>query len=170
MSDPAPHDALPELLISAGLLTATEADVLPPTAFAAMLRDPYRLTTPIDRLLPAPALRWGWQRSEAEGFCRWVRCVLQSRFGVTLEIAPELGPDGAPILLRLRLGENEAVCDWAYLNEARWMGAFGTIAGRLLRPRGIEALELETGDLDTVLLFCWSATSERLRTWLPVAV
>ncbi|MCX6022433.1 MAG: hypothetical protein NTZ05_12030 [Chloroflexi bacterium] len=66
------------------------------------------------------------------------------------------------MLLRLRLGAREEVVDWAYLNSARWIGSFCTMAARLLAPRGVTALELETGDLDTVMLFCRSSVAEEI--------
>ena len=142
------------LLVAGGILTPLEAEGLSPETASRIARDPYALTISLSDL-PAPALRWRWQPERAPAFCSWVQDVLRTRFDVALEVTAE--PDSDPVLLRLRLGGRDEVVDWAYLNSARWIGSFCTMAARLLAPRGVTALELETGDLDTVILFCRSS-------------
>lgn len=154
------------LLVRAGLLTPDEAAAAPSDFPTRVRRDPYALTVPL-RQLPPPALRWRWEPERAPEFCRWASDALRTRFGIPLTVSAE--PEDAPALLRLRLDGGAEVVDWAYLNSARWMGSFCTIAGRLLAPHGLEALELETGDFDTVLLFCRSSVAEEVRSVLPIA-
>jgi hypothetical protein len=68
----------------------------------------------------------------------------------------------------LQDGQQEQ-CDWRYLNESRWMGAFCTIANRLLASTDITALCLETGWLDTVLVFSHKYAVQELLNWFPQA-
>lgn len=162
-----PKDAaILELLVRGGMLTPGEAAALPGGFSARVYRDPYALTEAVSEL-PPPALRWRWETECGAAFCRWVEDALAQRFGIPLKAMAE--PETRPALLRLRLDGREEVVDWAYLNSAQWMGSFCTIAARLLLPRGIAAVELETGDLDTVVLFCRSEITEELREVLPVA-
>jgi sirohydrochlorin cobaltochelatase len=74
-----------------------------------------------------------------------------------------------PQYLLMTLGERQERCDWRYLNQNRWMGAFCTIADRLLRPIGVTALSLETGWFDTVVVFCRSDYAEEILRWFPEA-
>jgi hypothetical protein len=67
----------------------------------------------------------------------------------------------------LQLGEQQERCDWQYLNHNRWMGAFCTIAERLLLPSGVSVLNLETGWFDTVLVFCRTGYTEEIVRWFP---
>jgi hypothetical protein len=47
------------------------------------------------------------------------------------------------------------------------MGAFCTIAERLLLPSGVSVLNLETGWFDTVLVFCRTGYTEEIVRWFP---
>ncbi|TMC24656.1 MAG: sirohydrochlorin chelatase [Chloroflexi bacterium] len=67
------------------------------------------------------------------------------------------------------LGEQQERCDWRYLNANHWMGAFCTIADRLLSKVGVTALCLETGWFDTVVVFCRSDSAAEIARWFPEA-
>lgn len=159
-------DAVVGLLVAGGVLTQHEVADLPAGFSSRVRRDPYALTELVSAL-PPPALRWGWQPERAAAFCQWVETTLDQRFAIPFRVVAER--EGAPALLRLQLDGREEIVDWAYLNSARWMGSFCTMAARLLAKRGVEAIEMETGDLDTVVLFCRSNVAEELREVMPIA-
>ncbi len=134
---------------------------------AALL--PYLLTA-MPGQPPTAALRWDFDSRRVREFADWCTTILQERFGITWQIIyededPHLGPQ----VLHIRQGELQERCDWRYLNESHWMGAFCTIANRLLEPTGITALCLETGWFDTVLVCCHKQYAEELLNWFPEA-
>jgi hypothetical protein len=119
---------------------------------------------------PTAALRWDFDSRRARDFANWCMTALRERFGITWQIEykdedVQLGP---PFLYILQDGQQEQ-CDWRYLNESRWMGAFCTIANRLLASTDITALCLETGWLDTVLVFSHKYAVQELLNWFPQA-
>jgi hypothetical protein len=128
---------------------------------------PYLLTA-MPGQPPTAALRWDFDSSRVREFADWCTTVLRERFGITWQIVYEdedvqLGP---PSLRILQNGLQEQ-CDWRYLNQSHWIGAFCTIANRLLEPAGITALSLETGWFDTVIVFCRRNYAEELLNWFP---
>jgi hypothetical protein len=119
---------------------------------------------------PTAALRWEFDSRRVREFADWCTTVLRERFGINWQIVYEdedaqLGPQSLCII---QDGRQER-CDWRYLNQSHWMGAFCTIADRLLEPLGITALCLETGWFDTVVLFCRKNYAEELLNWFPEA-
>jgi sirohydrochlorin cobaltochelatase len=119
---------------------------------------------------PTAALRWDFDSCRVRQFADWCTTVLRERFGITWQIVYEdedaqLGPQSLCII---QDGRQEQ-CDWRYLNQNHWIGAFCTIANRLLEPAGISALSLETGWFDTVIVFCRKHYAEELLNWFPEA-
>ncbi|HTK10469.1 MAG TPA: sirohydrochlorin chelatase [Ktedonobacteraceae bacterium] len=130
---------------------------------------PYLLTTAPGHVSTA-ALRWEWNSQDAHAFARWCMETLDKRFGINWQVEceeddPQLGPQ----YLRMTLGEQQERCDWRYLNQNHWMGAFCTIADRLLKSVGITVLSLETGWFDTVVAFCRSSQAAEILRWFPEA-
>ncbi len=128
---------------------------------------PYVLTA-MPGHTPTAALRWDFDSRRAHEFATWCMATLRERFGISWQIECEdedaqLGPH----YLRITLDEHQERCDWRYLNQNHWMGAFCTIADRLLEPMGLTALSLETGWFDTVILFCRSSHAEDILGWFP---
>lgn len=116
------------------------------------------------------ALRWDWDTRKVDWFARWCERALAGRFGVTWQVRGDNLTSGgdAEYLLLTRDGQTER-CDWRYLNQHRWAGAFCAIAERLLRPVGIAALELETGWFDVVICFCAATSADELSGWFAEA-
>ncbi len=130
---------------------------------------PYLLTA-MPGYPPTTAFRWEFESHRAREFAHWCTSALRERFGINWQIVYEeedeqLGPQSLCIIQ----GERQERCDWRYLNQCHWMGAFCTIANRLLEPMGITALCLETGWFDTVIVFCRKQCSEELLKWFPEA-
>lgn len=128
---------------------------------------PYVLTA-MPGHTPTAALRWDFDSRRAHEFATWCIATLRERFGISWQIECEdedaqLGPH----YLRITLDEHQERCNWRYLNQNHWMGAFCTIADRLLEPMGLTALSLETGWFDTVILFCRSSHAEAILSWFP---
>jgi sirohydrochlorin cobaltochelatase len=119
---------------------------------------------------PTAALRWDFDSRRIREFADWCTTTLRERFGINWQIVYEdedaqLGPQ---TLCILQDGLQEQ-CDWRYLNQNHWMGAFCTIANRLLEPTGITALCLETGWFDTVIVLCRKSHAQELLNWFPEA-
>jgi len=119
---------------------------------------------------PTAALRWDFDSRRVREFVDWCTIALRERFGINWQIVYEdedvqLGPQS----LRILQDGLQEQCDWGYLNQNHWMGAFCTIANRLLEPSGITALCLETGWFDTVIVFCRKNYAEELLNWFPEA-
>jgi sirohydrochlorin cobaltochelatase len=119
---------------------------------------------------PTAALRWDFDSRRVREFVDWCTIALRERFGINWQIVYEgedvqLGPQS----LRILQDGLQEQCDWRYLNQNHWMGAFCTIANRLLEPSGITALCLETGWFDTVIVFCRKNYAEELLNWFPEA-
>jgi hypothetical protein len=130
---------------------------------------PYLLTAMPGHVSTA-ALRWDWDSHSAQEFARWCMETLRERFGISWRVdCEEEDPQLGPHYLRMTLGEQQEYCDWRYLNRNHWMGAFCTIADRLLGPVGVTALSLETGWFDTVVVFCRSDYAEEMLRWFPEA-
>lgn len=130
---------------------------------------PYVLTALPGHALTA-ALRWDWDSQRASEFAGWCVTTLRERFGINWQIDCEQeDPQSGPHYLRMTLGEQQERCDWRYLNQNHWMGAFCTIADRLLGPAGVMALCLETGWFDTVVVFCRRSHAEEILRWFPEA-
>jgi hypothetical protein len=128
---------------------------------------PYILTALPDQPATA-ALRWDWQEQNVHLFIDWCTQVLRERFALDIQITSEdEDAQHTPRYIRLQLGEQQERCDWQYLNQNRWMGAFCTIAERLLLPSGVSVLNLETGWFDTVLVFCRTGYTEEIVRWFP---
>jgi sirohydrochlorin cobaltochelatase len=167
-------DAIQECVVGAGIMDAQEireafsalrgerkirSDVLPPYILTAMPGH-----------VPTAALRWDWDSSRAREFAAWCTETLQERFNIDWQIDFEDEEEQqGPHYLRMTLGERQEQCDWRYLNQNRWMGAFCTIANRLLNREGLTALSLETGWFDTVVVFCRSSHAEELLHQFPEA-
>jgi hypothetical protein len=134
------------------------SDVLPPYILTAM-----------PGYAPTAALRWDWDSSRVREFAAWCKKTLRERFHIDWQIDWEDEEEQQPHYLRMTLGEQQERCDWRYLNQNRWMGAFCTIANRLLNREGLTALCLETGWFDTVVVFCRSSHVEELLNWFPEA-
>ncbi|GAC1401426.1 MAG: hypothetical protein NVSMB49_15870 [Ktedonobacteraceae bacterium] len=137
----------------------TPTDTLPPYVLLALPEHP-----------PTAALRWDWESRHANEFVTWCMEAVQNRFGVHWHVVYEdedasLGPH----YLRMTLNGRQERCDWHYLNRSHWMGAFCTIADRLLGPVGLTALSLETGWFDTVVVFCRKSHAEEVLHWFPEA-
>jgi sirohydrochlorin cobaltochelatase len=119
---------------------------------------------------PTAALRWEFDSRRAREFTDWCITALRERFGINWQMVYEdedaqLGPH----YLRIIQDGHQERCDWRYLNQSHWMGAFCTIANRLLESRGITVLCLETGWFDTVIVFCRKEYAEELLNWFPEA-
>ncbi len=119
---------------------------------------------------PTAALRWEFDSRRAREFADWCTTALRERFGINWQMVYEdedaqLGPH----YLRIIQDGHQERCDWRYLNQSHWMGAFCTIANRLLESMGITALCLETGWFDTVIVFCRKKYAEELLNWFPEA-
>ena len=150
-----------------------------PTGVALM---PYLLTA-MPGQPPTTAFRWEFDSHRTREFADWCTTALRERFGINWQIvyeetdverdkpnpyAPRDGGKPDPYLCIIQ-GEHQERCDWRYLNQSHWMGAFCTIANRLLEPMGITALCLETGWFDTVIVFCRKQYAEELLNWFPEA-
>jgi sirohydrochlorin cobaltochelatase len=130
---------------------------------------PYILTA-MPGQVPTTALRWDFDSRRVREFADWCTTALRERFGINWQIVyededVELGPQSLCIVQ----GGMQEQCDWRYLNQSHWMGAFCTIANRLLEPADITALCLETGWFDTVIVFCRKNYAEELLNWFPEA-
>ena len=150
-------------------LTAQQRKQRKKKAQADMALMPYILTA-MPGQPPTAALRWEFDSRRAREFADWCTTALRERFGINWQIVCEdedaqLGPQSLCIIQ----GGRQERCDWRYLNQSHWMGAFCTIADRLLEPRGITALCLETGWFDTVIVFCRKDYAEELLSWFPEA-
>lgn len=130
---------------------------------------PYLLTA-LPSHAPTAALRWDWNSRRDREFVQWCMETLQKHFGINwhIDCEEENAQLGPRYLLMTREAQQER-CDWRYLNQNRWMGAFCTIANRLLQPVGVTALSLETGWFDTVIVFCRSDSVEEILRWFPEA-
>jgi sirohydrochlorin cobaltochelatase len=116
------------------------------------------------------AFRWAFESQRAREFADWCTTALRERLGINWQIVYEDEDEQqGPQSLCIIQGERQERCDWRYLNQSHWMGAFCTIANRLLEPMGITALCLETGWFDTVIVFCRKQYAEELLTWFPEA-
>jgi hypothetical protein len=130
---------------------------------------PYLLTAQPGHVFTG-ALRWDWDSHRAHEFATWCMETLQARFGISWQVdCEEEGAQPGPRYLRMTLREQQERCDWRYLNQNHWMGAFCTIADRLLKPVGITVLSLETGWFDTVVAFCRTDYAEEILRWFPEA-
>jgi sirohydrochlorin cobaltochelatase len=152
--------------ITAALTAQQEKQSKKKTETALM---PYILTA-IPGQSPTAALRWDFDSCRHREFADWCVTVLRERFGIIWQIEYEnedaqLGPQS----LRILQDGRQEQCDWRYLNQSHWMGAFCTIANRLLEPMGITTLCLETGWFDTVVVFCRKNAAEELLNWFPEA-
>jgi sirohydrochlorin cobaltochelatase len=173
--DHASWQEVQECIVSAGIMDAQEireafsalrserkvhSDVLPPYILTAMPGH-----------TPTAALRWDWDSNRVNEFAQWCMQTLRQRFQIDWQIDWEGEEEGqqGPRYLRMTLGERQERCDWHYLNQNRWMGAFCTIANRLLNQKGLTVLSLETGWFDTVVVFCRSSNAEALLNWFPEA-
>ncbi|GAC1430432.1 MAG: hypothetical protein NVS4B1_25120 [Ktedonobacteraceae bacterium] len=119
---------------------------------------------------PTAAFRWNWESCHTRAFTTWCMDAVRARFGVHWQVKYEdddarLGPH----YLHMILGGQHEQCDWQYLNQSHWMGAFCTIANRLLDSGGLTALSLETGWFDTVVVFCRKSYAEEVLHWFPEA-
>jgi sirohydrochlorin cobaltochelatase len=172
--DHASWQEIQECIVGAGIMDAQEAR----EAFSALRSErklhsavlpPYILTA-MPGHAPTAALRWDWDSQRAREFAEWCMQALRQRFHIDWQIDWE-GEEGKkePHYLRMTLDEQQERCDWRYLNQNRWMGAFCTIANRLLNPKGLTVLSLETGWFDTVVVFCRSSHVEALLNWFPEA-
>jgi hypothetical protein len=150
-------------------LTAQQRKQRKKKAQPEMIPMPYILTA-MPGQPPTAALRWEFDSRCTREFVDWCTTSLRERFGINWQIEYEdedaqLGPQS----LRIIQGERQERCDWHYLNQSHWMGAFCTIADRLLEPLGITALSLETGWFDTVVVFCRKQYADELLNWFPEA-
>ncbi len=167
-------DALRECVTAAGITNRQEiTDAL--TIWQRKSRaqldtpPPYLLTAQPGHVSTA-ALRWDWDSHRAHEFSRWCIETLHERFGISWRVdCEEEDAQLGPHYLRMTLGEQQERCDWRYLNQNHWMGAFCTIADRLLRSIGVTALSLETGWFDTVVAFCRNDYAEEMLRWFPEA-
>ena len=171
-----PHDAwkaLRECITAAGIMDMreiTDALAVWQSKHKAQMDTaltPYILTARPEHT-PTAALRWDFDSRRAHEFAIWCMATLRARFGIRWQIecedeAAQMGPH----YLRITLGEHQERCDWRYLNQNHWMGAFCTIADRLLEPVGLTALSLETGWFDTVVMFCRRSHAEEMLRWFP---
>ncbi len=119
---------------------------------------------------PTAALRWDWESRRAHEFTTWCVDTTRERFGIQwqVECEDEDARQG-PHYLRMTLDRQQERCDWHYLNQSHWMGAFCTIANRLLNTVGLTALSLETGWFDTVVAFSRTSHAEEVLHWFPEA-
>lgn len=170
-----PTDPLAELrqsVVKAGIMTHEEIERAVQDWYRKRkawtnVPPPYLLTALPGQPATA-ALRWDWQEQNVHVFIDWCTQVLRERFGLDVQITCEdEEAQHAPRFMRLQLGEQQELCDWQYLNQNRWMGAFCTIAERLLLPSGVSVLNLETGWFDTVLVFCRTEYVEEIERWFP---
>jgi sirohydrochlorin cobaltochelatase len=167
-------DALRECVTAAGITNREEITAAlihwQSTSRAQLDAPPPYLLTALPGHTPTAALRWDWDSQRAREFVQWCMETLQERFGISWRVEYEEGVSqpGSQYLLMI-LGEQQERCDWRYLNQNHWMGAFCTIANRLLRPAGITALSLETGWFDTVIAFCRNDHAEEILRWFPEA-
>lgn len=172
--DHADWQEVQECVVGAGIMDVQEIR----EAFSALRSErkvhsdvlpPYILTA-IPGHGPTAALRWDWDSSRAHEFAEWCMQILRQRFSIDWQIDWEGEEEQqGPHYLRMTLGEQQERCDWRYLNQNRWMGAFCTIANRLLNQKGLTVLSLETGWFDTVVVFCRSSHAEELLNWFPEA-
>lgn len=163
-----------ECIVNAGIMDGQEIR----EAFSALRSErkvrsdalpPYILTA-MPGHEPTAALRWDWDSSRASEFAEWCMQTLRQRFQIDWQIDWEGEEETqGPHYLHMTLGEQQERCDWRYLNQSRWMGAFCTIANRLLNQKGLTVLSLETGWFDTVVVFCRSSQAEELLNWFPEA-
>lgn len=166
--------ALCECVTAAGIMDRQEITAAltayqqkPRKQKAALPLMPYLLTA-MPEQPPTTALRWDFDSRRTREFVDWCTTVLRERFGIMWQIVYEdedvqLGPQ----FLRILQNEQQEQCNWRYLNQNHWIGAFCTIANRLLEPAGITALSLETGWFDTVIVFCRKHYAEELLNWFP---
>ena len=170
-----PDDPLKELrqsVVDAGIMTLGEVEPAVQDWYRkrkawTKVPPPYLLTA-VPGQPATSALRWDWQEKNVQEFIVWCHQVLHERFGIDLQIMAEAEEDqSVPRYLRMQLGEQQERCDWLYLNQNRWIGAFCTIIERMLLPLGVTALSLETGWFDTVLVFCRTAHVEEITRWFP---
>jgi sirohydrochlorin cobaltochelatase len=167
-------DALRESVMAAGITNRqeiTEALTIWQCKSRAQLDTPppYLLTAMPDHASTA-ALRWDWDSHSAHEFARWCMETLRERFEISWRVdCEEDDPQLGPHYLCMTLGEQQERCDWRYLNQNHWMGAFCTIADRLLRSVGVTVLSFETGWFDTVVAFCRSNYAEEMLRWFPEA-
>jgi sirohydrochlorin cobaltochelatase len=168
--------ALCECITTAGIMTQQEITAAL-TARQSKRRDKRVDMALLPYILPAmpgqpptAALRWDFDSRRVHDFANWCTTVLRERFGIIwqIEYEDEDAPLGPASLHILQDGQQEQ-CDWHYLNQSRWMGAFCAIANRLLEPANITALCLETGWLDTVLVFSRKHAAQELLNWFPEA-
>ncbi len=167
-------DALRDVVTAAGITSRqeiTDALTIWQRTSRAQLDapPPYLLTAQPDQASTA-ALRWDWDSHRAHELAAWCMETLHERFGIIWQVdCEEEDAQLGPHYLRLTLGEQQERCDWHYLNQNHWMGAFCTIADRLLKSVGITALNLETGWFDTVVAFCRINHAEEILRWFPEA-
>ncbi len=171
-----PHDAwkaLRECVTAAGIMDMreiTDALAVWQSKHKAQMDTaltPYILTARPEHT-PTAALRWDFDSRRAHEFAIWCMATLRARFGIRWQIECEdEDAQMGPHYLRITLGEHQERCDWRYLNQNHWMGAFCTIADRLLEPVGLTALSLETGWFDTVVMFCRRSHAEEMLRWFP---
>jgi sirohydrochlorin cobaltochelatase len=167
-------DALRECVTAAGITTRQEITAAL-TTWQSKSRaqldapPPYLLTAQPGHVSTA-ALRWDWDSHRAHEFAQWCMETLQKRFAMSWRVeCEEEDSQVGPQYLCMTLGEQQERCDWRYLNQNHWMGAFCTIADRLLKPAGVTVLSLETGWFDTVVAFCRSDYAEEMLRWFPEA-
>jgi sirohydrochlorin cobaltochelatase len=126
---------------------------------------PYLLTA-MPGQPPTTAFRWAFESQHAREFADWCTTALRERLGINWQIVyEEEDEQKGPQSLCIIQGKRQERCDWRYLNQSHWMGAFCTIANRLLEPMGITALCLETGWFDTVIVFCRKQYEGELLEW-----
>jgi sirohydrochlorin cobaltochelatase len=161
-------------------LSARQSKLKPAQPETALM--PYLLTA-MPGQPPTTAFRWEFDSHRTHEFADWCTTALRERFGINWQIVyeeadvngakpdPHGSQDGDKPnpYLRIIQDEHQERCDWHYLNQSHWMGAFCTIANRLLEPMGITALCLETGWFDTVIVFCRKQYAEELLNWFPEA-
>lgn len=167
-------DALRACVTAAGItnneeITAALAHWQSKDRTQAGMPPPYLLTAQPGHA-PTAARRWDWDSHGAHEFTQWCMVTLREHFGITWQIdCEEEDSQLGPHYLLMTLGEQQERCDWRYLNQNHWIGAFCTIADRLLRPVGVTVLSLETGWFDTVISFCRSDYAEEILRWFPEA-
>jgi sirohydrochlorin cobaltochelatase len=167
-----PWQALRDCVVAAGVMTRQEitgalANWLSKRQAQETTPSPYILTA-LPAQVPTTALRWQWESQRASDFAAWCVKVLHDRFGVDMHIdVEEEDTKEGPHYLRMRVGERQERCDWRYLNQTHWMGAFCTIIDRLLEPMGLTALALETGWFDSIVVFCRRQYAPELLRWFP---
>lgn len=167
-----PLDELRQSVVHAGIMTSVEIELALQDWYQkrkawSKVPPPYLLTAVPGQPATA-ALRWDWQEKNVQEFIAWNQQILHERFDIDLQMSTEAECyQSAPCYLRMQSGEQQERCDWQYLNQNRWMGAFCTIIERMLLPLGVTALSLDTGWFDTVLVFCRTAYVEEITRWFP---